>query len=52
MKRYYESPELEINIFSLNTCVLAAASNSVTEDAGEDNKDNQGDGDGWDPLFN
>ena len=39
---------MEINIFSLSTCLLAA-SNTATEDKGEDNKDNQEDGDG-DPF--
>ncbi len=31
MRRVYEAPEMEITVFSLNTSVLAAASNSGTE---------------------
>lgn len=48
MRHLYETPEMEITIFSLNTSVLAA-SNKVTETTVSDEEGNQGDGN-FDPF--
>ena len=45
MKRNYESPEMEITVFSLKTCILAQASSVIPEGTGGDDSGNQGDGD-------